>query len=237
MAPETPPPSFLPVRLKRETPFQSQLGCTALIALVLLGVAVFAWFAGKQPGENSWVAYMVSAGFGLFGILVVWSFIRQVAAIGLGETIVEISTEPLQPGDTFRICVIQPGPAKLKSLRANLVCMEERRYTVLNSKTNRNEPRIQQRLISTENLVDEKHLNVPGGDVWHEMRDFSLPADAPIAGTKDGVSISWKIEVWGTGYMLASFMHPFAVDVYHGQRPEEEDAEDEDVFDGGPTGT
>lgn len=217
--------SFLPVRLKRETPFKSQLGCTGVIALVMCGVAVFAWFAGRQPGENSWVAYVVSAGFGLFGVLVVWSFIRQVAAIGLAETIVEISTEPLQPGEAFRVCVIQTGPAKLNSLRANLVCMEERTHNVRNSQTKRSEPRVQEKLLSTENLIEAKHLHVAAGDAWHEVREFTLPADAPVTGTKEGVSISWKIEVWGTGYGLASVMHPFPVDVFRGQRPEEEEGD------------
>jgi hypothetical protein len=171
---------------------------------------------------------VVSGGFGLFGILVLWSFIRQVAAIGLAETIVEVSTEPLQPGEMFRICVIQPGPAKLKSLRANLVCLEERRHTVRNSQTKRTEARVEEKQISTENLVEATHLHVAAGDVWHEIREFTLPADTPVAGTKEGVSISWKVEVWGAGYGLASFMHPFPVDVFRGQREEEEEGEDEE---------
>jgi hypothetical protein len=54
----------------------------------------------------------------------------------------------------------------------------------------------------------------------------------------DGVMTTWKIEVWGTGYVLASFMHPFLVDVYRGERPEEEeeDAADEDEDEGEPPG-
>jgi hypothetical protein len=217
------------VRLKRQTPFTSQLGCTFLLALLLLGVATFCYFAGQGPGRGErWVPYAVGGGFGFFGLLLLWSFIRQLAAVGLKETIVELSTEPLQPGQTAKICVIQPGGAKLKSLRANLVCFESRRFIVRNSKTNTNESRTAEKLISTENLLEAKHLNVAEGDTWHEIREFFLPADAPIAGTNDDLTISWKIEVWGTGYFLASFMHPFPVDVFHGVRPEEEDETDEE---------
>src|SRR6476659_7728963 len=101
-----PLPSYLPVRLKRETPFKSQLGCTALLALVLLGMGTVAYFAGKSPPEqNSWVAYVAGGAFGFFGLLLVWSFIRQLAAVGIAETIVEISTEPLQPGQGASMCV------------------------------------------------------------------------------------------------------------------------------------
>jgi hypothetical protein len=222
-------PSFLPVRLKRETPFRSQLGCTAALAVVLLGMGAFGYFAGKWPPEkHSWVAYLVGGAFGFFGLLLLWSFIRQLAAAGIRETMVELSTEPLQPGQGASICVIQPGPAKLKSLRANLLCFEERRFTVRNTETHNNEKRTAQKLISTENLLEAKHLNVPAGDVWHETREFSLPADAPTSGTQNGVTISWKIEVWGTGYWLASFMHPFGVDVFQGQRPTEEDEEEQE---------
>ena len=62
--------SYLPVRLTRETPFKSQLGCTAGIAIVLLAVAALAWFAAKSEGKGSnWVGYVVCAGFGFFGLL------------------------------------------------------------------------------------------------------------------------------------------------------------------------
>lgn len=224
---DSPPPSYLPVRLKRETPFKSQLGCSAFIALVLLAVATLAWFAGKSPGDNSWVAYVVSVVFGFFGLLVLWSLIRQLAAVGLRETIVELSADPLQPGESAKLCLIQPGPAKLKSLRANLVCLEQRTRSVWNSQTKRNETRTDERILSTENLVDAQHLNVSAGDAWHELREFSLPSDAPVAGTQGELTVLWKIEVWGTGYLFASFMHPFPVDVFGGQRPPEEEGDEE----------
>jgi hypothetical protein len=224
MTDPTPLPTFLPVRLQRETPFKSQLGCTGVIALVLLAVAALAWYAAGSEGKGSnWVGYVVGVGFGFFGLLVLWSFIRQLGAAGLKETVVEISREPLQPGETAKICLIQPGPARLKSLRANLLCFEERTHRVWNSQRKLHEDRTEERLVTTENLVDAQHLSIPVGDVWHEVREFTLPSDARVAGTVDGLTVRWKIEVWGTGYALASFMHPFPVDVYKGVRPEEDE--------------
>src|SRR4051812_21972416 len=131
---DKPSPSHLPVRLKRATAFKSQLGCTFMLAAVLFGMTVFCYFAGKSPGEGqNWVPYVVGAVFGLFALLLLLSFLRQLAAVGIKETIVELSTEPLQPGQTAKICVIQPGPAKLRSLRANLLCFDTRRLTARNS--------------------------------------------------------------------------------------------------------
>jgi hypothetical protein len=221
--------SYLPVRLTRETPFKSQLGCTAGIAAVLLAMATLAWFAAKSEGKGShWVGYVVCVGFGFFGLLLLFSFVRQLAAAGLKETIVEVSREPLQPGETAKICLIQPGPAKLKSLRANLVCLEARSKSVWNAEKKIHEHHREERLVSSENVLEATHLNVAAGDTWHEIREFSLPADAKAVGTVDGVTTTWKIEVWGTGYILASFMHPFLVDVFYGEREEyEEDTEDD----------
>lgn len=221
-------PSYLPVRLKRETPFKKQLGCTGVIAVILAGVATLGFFMAKSPEDNSWIGYVVCAVFGFFALLLVWSFFGQLAAIGLKETIVEISADPLQPGESAKICLIQPGPAKLKSLRVNLICMEERRRKVWNSSLKTNTTQTDERMLSTENLLEATHLRVAAGDVWHEIRDFSLPADAVQAGTKGDTTVRWKIEVWGVGYVLASFMHPFPVDVFQGKRPEEEDYTDED---------
>lgn len=226
-----PPPAYLPVRLKRETPFTSQLGCTALLAVVLLGFGYFCWLAGSNPEEkNNWVAKVVGSGFGFFGVLLVFSFIRQVGAIGLKETIIELSEEPLQPGKPAKICVIQPGPAKLKSLRVNILSFEQRHFTVPDSESSRHQNRTEEKLLATTNLVDAKHINVSHGDTWHEMHEFTLPADAQVAGTRGNITTLWRIEVWCTGYLLASLMHPFRVDVYHGPRPDEdeEDALDED---------
>ena len=225
---DTPPPSILPVRLKRETPFKSQLGCTVLILVVVLVVTVVAFYGGRSPGENSWVAYVVSFVFGLAGLLMLWSLVRQLAALGLKETIIEVSSQPLQPGSSAKICAVQPGPAKLKSLRVNLVCLERRRYKAWNAQSKTYSHRMEERILSTENLLDAQHLHVVAGDFWHEVRELSLPANAPKTGTKCEFTIAWQIEVWGVGYRLASFMHPFPVDVFSGERPQEEDDTDED---------
>jgi hypothetical protein len=225
--------SYLPVRLTRETPFKSQLGCTFAIAVVTLAVGALAWFAAGTEGKGTaWVGYVVGGAFGLVGLIVLWTFVRQFAAIGLKETIVEISREPLQPGETASICLIQPGPAKLKSLRANLVCMESRSKSVWNSEKKVHEQHREERLASSEKVLEATHLNVAAGDAWHEIATFSLPADAKAVGTVDGVTTTWKIEVWGTGYFLASFMHPFRVDVFYGEREEYDDADEEDEEEG-----
>ena len=110
----TPPesPSILPVRLTRETPFHSQMGCTLFLAVLLLAFAAFAFVAGKEPGKNQWVPWVVGAMFALFGLLLLWAFVRQWAARNVGETLVEVSAEPLEAGKASSFCVIQRGPGQ-----------------------------------------------------------------------------------------------------------------------------
>jgi hypothetical protein len=218
--PET--PATPPVRLSRETPFRSQIGCTLFLAVLLLAFAAFAFVAGTEPGKNQWVPWVVGAMFGLFGLLLLLAFVRQWAARHMGMTLVEVSAEPLLPGKAATFCVIQPGPAKLKSLRASLVCTEITLVPLPHAPAGRSDHRREERILSTETLISAGHLHVLPGRFWIERRDYSLPADAPVSSTVGKVTVVWRIEVWGKGYGLASFMHPFPVDVFHHPRPRAE---------------
>lgn len=206
-------PSMLPVRLKRETDLKSQLGCTAWITVLLLAVAAFAWWAGLGSEKNRWVAFAVGGAFGFLGLLCLVSLIRQLLASGIPETIVELSTEPLEPGYKSQICLLQRGPARIKSLSAKLVCLQRTTVPIPNASPGRPSSRMEERHLYQETLIDAAHLRVMPGEVWQGTREFSLAPDAPVTRVEDNVEVLWKIEVWGTGHGLASFMHPFLVTV------------------------
>jgi hypothetical protein len=209
--PETPP--HLPVRLKRETDLKSQLGCTAALSVLLLTVATFACWAGTSPGKNQWAAWAVGGAFGFFGLLCLLSYVRQRLASGIPETIVELSVEPLKPGHKAKLCLIQRGPAKLKSLSAQLLCLQRTTVPIPNAPAGRPSTRLEQRTLHQETLINAIHLRVVPGDHWMEILEFSLPSNAPVTSIQGNVEVLWKIEVWGTGHGLATFMHPFVVQV------------------------
>jgi len=190
--------------------------------VILLAFATFAFVAGKDPGKNQWAAWVIGAVFALFGLLLLSAFVRQRAALNIGETLVELSSEWLEPGKPWAFCLIRSGPAKLRSLRANLVCIEVTRVPLPHAQAGRIDHRRDERILSTEELMSAEQLRIMPGQIWHDHRDYSLPSDSPVSSTVDKVTIFWRIEVWGKGYGLASFMHPFVVDVFHGPRPEPE---------------
>jgi hypothetical protein len=212
-------PQVLKCRLTRETPFASQLGCTFLIALILGAVAALGIAAGissKDEKGNTWVPYAVGGGFGFFGLLVLWSGIRQLATRGIKETIVEVSSSALHLGQSATVALLQEGPATITSLRANILCVEttSRMVTTPGSKTG---PRREQRerYLVQENIFDASHLRVAHGDVWQETREFTVPAEGkPTQGEEtDDYYVRWCIEVWGKAGLIGSFMHPFPMKV------------------------
>ena len=214
-------PQVSKCRLTRETPFSSQLGCTFLIAMILGAVAALGIAAGITSADdvktrNNWVPYVVGGGFGFFGLLVLWSGIRQLATRGIQETIVEVSGNALHLGRSATVALIQRGPATITSLRANIICVETiaAKVTTPGAKT---EPRRQrqERYLVQENIFDTAHLRVAHGDVWQETREFTVPSEGkPTQGEEaDDYCVRWRIEVWGTAGFIGSFMHPFPVKV------------------------
>lgn len=212
-------PQVLKCRLTRETPFTSQLGCTFLIALILGAVAALGIAAGISSEDekgNTWAPYAVGGGFGFFGLLVLWSGIRQLATCGIKETIVEVSADALPLGQSAKVVILQQGPATISSLRANILCVEttSRMVTVPGNKTG---PRREQaeRYLVQENIFDASHLRVAHGDVWQETREFTVPSEGkPTQGEEtDDYYVRWRIEVWGKAGFIGSFMHPFPVKV------------------------
>lgn len=216
-------PQVLKHRLTRETPFASQLGCTFLIALILGAVSALGVAAGitseDDKGENNWVPYVVGGGFGFFGLLVLWSGIRQLATRGIKETIVEVSASALHLGQSAKVALVQQGPATVSSLRANIICVEttSRMVTATDSKQqgSRSRREVREKYLVQENIFEASHLRVAHGDVWHETREFTVPAEGkPTQGEEtDDYYVRWRIEVWGKAGLIGSFMHPFPVKV------------------------
>lgn len=212
-APEV--PQLLPIRLSRSTPL---LGCSFLIGALLTGLATLAWIFGHKMTEekNGWLIYVFCGGFGFFGLLVLWAWFRQVLMLHVPVPIVEISHQPFRVGGTAKIALIQRGPAKLKSLRANLICLEQHitwRERSGDDNSGGSYRDVREKLIYTQNLVSMPFVMAPKGEGWHTQQEFTIPADAKPSEETDTHAILWRIELWGKGTFLGSYMHPFPVEV------------------------
>ena len=112
---------------------------------------------------------------------------------------------------------MQPGPAELFSLRASLICLEQH-ITLIprkggSSGVTRTDREVKEKMIHTQNLVDEDGLRVFAGEIWRRTVEFTVPADGLASKETEKHVILWRIEVWGKGRFFASFMHPYNVQV------------------------
>ena len=211
-------PRVLSVRL-HTPPLPIKFGF--VLGLVVTAMSYGMWLIAKNTkgGDGSIVLWIFAIVFGLLGILLVWSSIRQFIIARTPPTIVEISDALLIAGRAARIALIQPGPAKLKSLRANLVCLEQHiRWREREDSEGRTESyrEVDEKMIHTENLIEARDVRALNGDHWQELREFVMPADARASSSTDSHAIIWRIELWGKGPFFGSFMRPFEIKVARG---------------------
>ena len=202
-------------RLVRETPWKSAVGCSFLIALVLLAVASFVggmqWTHPSRFDDNDWVVYVFAGAFGFVGLLMLYAAIHQTLAMRTKETIVELEARPLHRGASREARVAQYGPVRLKSLRMNLVCFEILTKVILRKDGPHTERFTKQ--IADLNVLDRRDILLADGERWDAEVSIAVPADVEPTGTKGNREIQWKLEVWGVVRGNADFMHPFVVDV------------------------
>ena len=201
-------------RIERETPWAATTGCALAIGvlLTLLGGGIL-YMALTHPDEKAQgVVYIVGGGFALVGLIVLYSGIHQLfAQAGIKETIFEVGELPLRRGKAVQATIVQEGPIKLLSLRANLVCFEIETRRVQRKNGPSTEKFTQQ--IADGNLLDEGPIELGPGEKYERSFLMTVAPDARPSGTKGKFTIEWKVEVWGRVKSRPDFMHPFVVQV------------------------
>lgn len=202
-------PSF--VRLERDIPWKTGIGCTALLGLVPSalggGILVQSWRHWKSWGDD-FVVVIVGGAFALVGLGLILMAIHQAFAIRVAETEVSIDRPVLAPGMEARVRVRQPGPVNLLSLNGRLVCEVRKRRTGRNGKHS----------YSSTYPYQERIFEIRGGvipenqSLDHESL-FTVPPGAEATLDTPELKRIWRLEVWGRVRHWPDFMHPFTVDV------------------------
>lgn len=230
------PPAPATVLDERLTSTIPPLGCSFSIGALLSTLGFGMCYAAARSDEKGmWIAYAVGGGFAFFGMLVLFSWFRQILVRRTPRIIVEVSRQPWLLGQSARMALIQTGPARLHSLRANLLCFEQKvtwRKNASSSSTTSSR-HVAEKILSKETLIEAAHLRVANGETWQEIREFSLAQEALPTKTVDNTSILWRLEVWGKGGFLGSFMHSHDVVVLTPEQAEryakEEQEEEADL--------
>jgi len=212
-------PQLLSVRMVSKAP---SLLATFLIGIFVTGVGLGVWLIrNKVHGEGSWIVHTVGILFGAIGLLLLWSWFRLLMASSIPKTILELSEQPFILGQTAQAAVIQSGPAKLRSLRVNLVyLMQTITYPKHQSsgRTSSSSRHISEKLLFTETLLELNDLKVAAGDQYRQVQDFTLPAQITVPKPGENQTLLWKIEIWGQGYGQASFKETFDLEVVQDEK-------------------
>ena len=146
------------------------------------------------------------------GAISFWSgryFLRQLReAAGVGATIVEISDNPLCPGDHYRLYVVQYGNLRLRRLRVMMVCEEE---SIFRQGTDvRTDRHVAHELI----ICNEKNVSIDPKGAWEREFDMLVPEEAMHSFRSPHNAVHWKIIVQGESRPWPSFCRSFPVVVH-----------------------
>lgn len=201
-------------RLQRETPWAASVGCSLAIAILLLAIAAFVGgmeWTHRRGDDPDALVLVFAAVFGLVGLLMLVAAIHQTLARRTKETVVELDEGPLQRGRSYEARIEQEGPVSLKSLRMNLVCLED--ITKLVQRNGRSHIEHFVKQIADVNVLDERDVRVGAGERWERRFAIAVPPGVEPSGTEGDRTLTWKLEVWGVVRGNADFMHPFVVEV------------------------
>jgi hypothetical protein len=204
-----------PVRLSRETPWAHHRGAAYFVALTCTGLAaLLGWQMARHwpevpTSERWWIGLFVVA-FGLVGLIALYAGIHQLLASLVAETIVEIDRPAVAPSESLLVKFRQPGPVRLRSLRARLI-----RKTIVSpteaerrrSDTARDKDfyEFYQRFLDAPDMVALR------GGCAEVSAELAIPRDARLSGQHGLERIQWLIEVWGRVRFWPGFMHQFEV--------------------------
>lgn len=204
--------SVLQYRIARASPWGAQATCALGIGVVLLLIGgTICFFALKHDDRG--LPLIVGGAFSLVALVLVYSGIHQFfAQQGVKETIFELEDLPVVRGEPRNGIVIQEGPIRLQSLRANVICMEETRKEVRRDGTTRIERFY--KMIWDTNVLDEGETTLDDHERLQRNVVIEIPRSCKPSGEQGGnKAIEWRVEIWGRVKGRPDFMHPFVIEV------------------------
>ncbi len=191
----------------------------ATAALALLWNAV--WFvllavvvSGFINGTPRWVLAFLLLPFGAIGVWAFRYFLQSLKqTVGVGATIVEISSLPLHPGRSYDLYVRQAGRLDLRRLRVELICEEE---TMFRQGT---DVRIDRHVALSKILANERDVRIDPQRPWEQELQLDLPAGVMHSFRSAHNAVCWRITVSGDARPWPSFCLNFPVFVHPAVHP------------------
>ncbi|MBI5634481.1 MAG: hypothetical protein HZA15_13505 [Nitrospirae bacterium] len=204
--------------LERDTPWKGQVCTTYLLGGLLTILGGFFLYmtlthTHQEPLSESWGVLLIGGVFASVGLVLDYVAIHQSFASRVPETEVSIDSMPVRIGDTTRLRVLQPGPIRLTSLSANLICKVSERRVRRTSKPGESPYYYETSFPYQQKIpICSPAAAGPGGRI-EQIVEFLIPVNAEPTGGDDGHNVSWHIELWGSVKNWPDFMHPYTITV------------------------
>ncbi len=174
-------------------------------------VAVFVVIALRSflSGYPDWSLTFFITPFVLVGIGLVVIVLRHlVVTTAVGPTLIEISDQPLHPGERYRLFLSQTGRLKMNSLEVLFVCDEETTYR------QGTDTRTETKRVYQQSLFRRGKVKVRAGAPFEADCEVEVPAGAMHSFKSGHNEIAWKILVRGSPARWPDYERPFSVIVY-----------------------
>jgi len=130
-----------------------------------------------------------------------------------GSTVLEVSANPMRPGERCRAFVSQFTRSAIDALRVLLVCEEQVTFS-----TGQSSPATQSKRVRELEVFRDDGLSSFSGVPFEKTVEFEVPADAMHSLEVPNNKITWKLEVEGGLPYCQSFRRQYAI-VVHPARP------------------
>ena len=174
-------------------------------------VSVFVVIAvrGHLRGEPDWLLTAFIIPFVLIGVgLIVFVFRQLLVTTGIGPTLVEISEQPLHPGERYDLFLSQTGRLKFRALEVLLVCEEEATYR------QGTDTRAETRRVYQHPVFRREAFEIRRGLPFEAGCEIEVPAGVMHSLKSGHNEVSWRILVKGTVAGWPDYERSFPVIVY-----------------------
>jgi hypothetical protein len=143
------------------------------------------------------------------GVVLLVAFLRQLyVTLGHKQARVEVSAQPLHPGEKFELFVSLSGPLKLKGLRVLLVCQEEA------SSGKEDDVHTETRRVAEVEVARKEAFTITRAFPYEVRRVVQVPARAMHSFEAKHNKVRWLVVVSGEAAGWPKFEHRFPVIVY-----------------------
>jgi hypothetical protein len=192
----------------------------AILMLVLLVVCsgvltpVLCWaFTAYSRGGAEFLPGFLVLFLGLAWALLFGGFLHHLRLSRLPPPTVEVSAQPLYPGDSYELLFRQPGPLRLAALRVLVVCEESATCD------DGGDARTETRLVHARTLYDREPAVAGRGTPLEVRATLRVPAGAMHSFRSEHNQVSWVVRVEGRGRGLFRFTNDFPFLVHPPRRP------------------